>query len=115
VLSLLDATEDRIREILLKINGRAVKRGELKGNKQSKKAENNNAKAADSDSEHMGLGHGVERTDEKKGASWPGGRARTASDRIALHKSGVILHPVFVVLVSLQALLYRRSSGGVGD
>ena len=66
MLSLLDATEDRIREILLKINGRAVKRGELKGNKQSKKAENNNAKAADSDSEHMGLGHGVERTDEKE-------------------------------------------------
>ena len=51
---------------MLKSNGRAVKRGELKGNKQPKKAENNNAKAADSDSEHTSLGYGVKPTDKKE-------------------------------------------------
>ena len=44
MLSLREATEDRVREMLLKSNGRAVKRGELKENKQSKKAENTTPK-----------------------------------------------------------------------
>jgi hypothetical protein len=115
MLSLLEATEDRIREMLLKSNGRAVKKGELKENKQSKKAENNNAKTADSDSERTSLDYGVKPTDKKERGFMPwrksGNSFRSDSNYTRV---GVILHPVFVVLIFLHALLYRRS-GSVGD
>jgi len=73
MLSLLDATEDRIREMLLKSNGRAVKKGELKeNNKQSRKAESNsNAKTADSDSEHTSLNYDVKPNEKKERGFMP--------------------------------------------
>jgi hypothetical protein len=66
MLSLREATEDRVREMLLKSNGRAVKRGELKENKQSEKADNTTPKQQDSDSERTSLGYDVKPTDKKE-------------------------------------------------
>ena len=66
MLSLLEATEDRIREMLLKSTGRTVKEWRAEGKKQSKKAENNNAKTADPDSEPTSLDYGIKPTNKKE-------------------------------------------------
>lgn len=91
MLSLLEATEDGTREMLLKSNGRTVKNGELKESKQSKEAENNNAKTADSDSEHTSLDYGVKPTDKKERGFMPwrksGNSFRSDSNYIRVERS----------------------------
>ena len=78
MLSLLEATEDRIREMLLKSNGRAVKKGESKDSKQSSKKNENNAKTADSDSEHTSLDYSVKPNEKKDRGFMPWRKSATS-------------------------------------
>ena len=78
MLSLLEATEDRIREMLLKSNGRAVRKGELKDNKPSSKKNGDNTRTADSDSEHTSLDYGIKPNEKKERGFMPWRKSSTS-------------------------------------